>query len=289
MRVLVAGATGVLGRELMPALEAAGHEALGFSRRGGKDVRAIDALDIDAVAGLVASFRPDAVVNVLTAIPEDVNPRKVADAFAPTNRLRTEATRNLIASAPEAFHVAESIAFIYEPGPGLAAEDDPVWGDPPEPFVPILAAVDTLERASLDAGGAVLRLGYLHGPGTGFAPEGGMTKLVRKRQMPLGGASASVLPFLHTADAATAFVAAIERRERGVLNVVEDDPAPMREWLPAFARMIGAKRPRKLPVWMVRLAAGPYGVAFVNDIRGSSNARAKQTLGWTPTHHFPER
>jgi nucleoside-diphosphate-sugar epimerase len=287
MRVLVAGATGVLGRELMPALAAAGHEAQGFSRRGGEGLRAIDALDIDAVAGLAASFRPDAVVNLLTAIPEDVNPRKVAAAFAPTNRLRAEGTRNLIASAPEAFHVAESIAFIYDPAPGLATEDDPVWADPPAPFVPILAAVDTMERATLDAGGAVLRLGYLHGPGTGFAPEGSMTKLVRKRQMPLGGASASMLPFLHTADAAAAFVAVLERRERGILNVVEDDPAPMHEWLPAYAKRIGAKPPRKLPVWLVRMAAGPYGVAFLNDIRGSSNARAKQALGWAPRHHFP--
>jgi nucleoside-diphosphate-sugar epimerase len=286
--VLVAGATGVLGRPLMGRLAEAGHTAVGFSRRGGDAVRSVDALDAGAVRALAEEVRPDVVVNLLTAIPENLNPRRIGEAFAPTNRLRIEGTANLIAAAPEAHHVAESIAFVYDPAPGLATEEDPLWVDPPAVFAPILDAVRTLEREALAARGAVLRLGYLHGPGTAFDPAGGtFTDQVRKRRLPLAGPSTGVLSFLHVDDAAAAFVAAIERRFEGVLNVVEDDPQPVREWLPAYAAKLGAKPPLRVPRWLARLASGAYGDAFYNDLRGASNAAARERLGWAPAHRFP--
>ena len=284
----MAGATGVLGRPLTERLAAAGHRVVGFSRRGGDGARAVDALDGAAVRALADEVRPDAVVNLLTAIPGDLNPRKIGEAFVATNRLRVEGTANLIAAAPDAHHVAESIAFVYDPGPGLATEDDPLWREPPAVFAPILDAVRTLERSTLDAGGAVLRLGYLHGPGTVFDPDTGMfTEQVRKRRLPLAGPSTGVLSFLHVDDAAAAFVAAIERRAQGVVNVVEDDPQPVRAWVPAYAAKLGAKPPLRVPRWLARLASGAYGDAFYNDLRGASNAAARERLGWTPTHRFP--
>jgi nucleoside-diphosphate-sugar epimerase len=287
VRVLVAGATGVLGRPLVARLTAAGHEVTGFSRSGRDGTRAVDALDAAAVRAVADEVRPDAVVNLLTAIPAAFNPRKIGAAFEATNRLRTEGTRNLLAAAPEAHHLAESIAFIYDPAPGLAGEDDPVWRRPPASFGPILAAVGELERAVLDAGGAVLRLGYLHGPGTGFEPGGAMHQQIRRRQLPLAGPAGGVLSFLHVDDAAGAFAAALDRRATGLLNVVEDDPEPVRAWLPRYAKQIGAKPPLRMPLWLVKLVAGDYGAAFFTDLRGASNARAKAELGWAPQHRFP--
>ncbi len=287
MRVLVAGATGVLGRPLLPALRAAGHEVTGCSRRGGDGVRAVDVLDAAALGALVAEVRPEAVVNVLTAIPGQLNPRRIAQQFAPTNRLRMEGTQNLITAAPDALHVAESIAFLYDPAPGLATEDDAVWRQPPGGFVAVLAAVRELETATLAAGGTVLRMGSLYGPGTAFADGGAFARQARKRQLPVAGAGDGVLGFLHVDDAASAVVAVLATGARGVLNVVEDDPRPAREWIPAYARSLGAKPPRRVPRWLVRLLAGEYGVAFFDQLRGASNARAKERLGWAAAHRFP--
>jgi nucleoside-diphosphate-sugar epimerase len=287
MRVLVAGASGVLGPPLVALLAERGHEVTGFSRSGRAGPRAVDALDAAAVRALAEEVRPEAVVNLLTAIPAEFSPRKIGEALAPTNRLRTEGARNLVAAAPDAYHVAESIAFIYDPAPGLATEADPVWRRPPSSFAPALAAVGELERTALDAGGAVLRLGYLHGPGTGFAQGGSMLGQVRKRQMPVAGAGDGVLSFLHADDAATAFAAALDARPHGVFNVVEDGPEPVREWLPRYAAHIGAKPPRRIPLWLARLVAGEYGAAFYSDLRGASNAKARAELGWAPQHRFP--
>jgi nucleoside-diphosphate-sugar epimerase len=290
MRVLVAGATGVLGRAVLPALEAAGHEVVGFSRRGDGDrLRAVDALDGEAVAGVADEVRPEAVVNLLTAIPARINPRKIGEVFELTNRLRTEGSRNLLSAAPDAHHVAESIAFIYDPAPGLASEDDPIWREPPRAFAPILAAVRQLERQTLDAGGAVLRLGYLYGPGSAFdEPDGAFARDTRARRMPIAGSGAGVLSFVHADDAASAFVAAVDRRARGVFNIGEDDPESVRDWLPRYAAHLGAQPPRHVPGFLVRLIAGGYGVAFYESLRGASNTKAKAGLGWAPDHRFPD-
>lgn len=290
MRVLVAGATGVLGRPLMRVLRDAGHDVAGFSRRAhGEGVHATDALDAAAVNAVVADFRPDAVVNALTAIPPRIDPRHIDRDFALTNRLRSEGTRNLIAAAPEARHLGQSIAFIYDPAPGLATEEDPLWRKPPKAFGPALAAVLELERSTREAGGVVLRLGQLHGPGTAFDAGGSFHAGVGARKIPVVGGGTAVFSFLHTDDAATAFAAALEAEAGTTFNVVEDRSLTVAQWLPDYARELGAKPPRRVPLWLGRLVGGAYGAAFFTRLRGASNARARDALGWAPRHAFLER
>lgn len=288
--MLVAGATGVLGRPLMRVLREAGHEVAGFSRSGrGEGVQAADALDADAVNAVVSGFRPDAVVNALTAIPARIDPRHIDRDFALTNRLRSEGTRNLIAAAPEARHLGQSIAFIYDPAPGLADEDDRLWADPPKAFGPAMAAVLDLERLTRESGGVVLRLGQLHGEGTAFDDGGSFHVGVGARKIPLVGGGTAVFSFLHTDDAATAFAAALGAEGGTTFNVVEDRARTVAEWLPAYARELGAKPPRRVPLWLGRLVGGAYGAAFFTRLRGASNARARDVLGWAPRHAFLEQ
>ncbi len=288
MRLLVAGATGVLGRPLLAALRAAGHDVTGFSRHGdGAEVLAADALDRDAVAAVVATARPEVVINVLTAIPARIDTKRLERDFALTNRLRTEGTRHLLATAPQARHLGQSIAFLYDPAPGLAGEDDPTWKAPPREFAAVLRAVLELERQTRAAGGVVLRLGQLHGPGTTFAADGSFAQGVRARRIPLVGRGTAVSSFLQVEDAASAFVAALAAEAGATFNVCEDGGATVAEWLPAYARALGAKPPRRVPVAVARIAAGEYGAAFFTRLRGASNARARARLGWAPEHAFP--
>jgi nucleoside-diphosphate-sugar epimerase len=295
MRVFLAGATGVIGRALVPLLVEAGHEVVGLARsaeraaeveRMGVEAAVANALDRDAVVTAVAAARPDAVVHQLTAIPPDAEPRKFDKQFAATNVLRTEGTANLLAGAARAGadrFLAQSIAFAYEPEGGpVKDEDAPLWRDPPAKFAAALAAVKSLERQTLDAGGTVLRYGQLYGPGTSYAPDGGTAELVRKRRFPIVGDGGGVFSFVSAHDAGRATMLALERGARGVLNVVDDEPAPVREWLPAYADAIGAPPPRKLPAWLARLVAGSFAVQLVTETRGASNERAKRELGWRP-------
>jgi nucleoside-diphosphate-sugar epimerase len=295
MRVFVAGATGVIGRALVPLLVGAGHEVVGLARsveraaeveRLGAEAALGDALDRDAMLAAVAGARPDAVVHELTAIPASIEPRKFDRQFQATNALRIEGTRNLLTGAAEAGaerFVAQSIAFAYDPeGGAVKDEDAPLWRDPPAKFAAALEAIRSLERQVLDAGGTVLRYGQLYGPGTAYAPDGGSAALVRKRRFPIVGDGSGVFSFVSAADAARATVLALERDVRGVLNVVDDEPAPLREWLPAYAEAIGAPPPRRVPAWVARLAAGSFAVRSLTEIRGASNERAKGELGWQP-------
>lgn len=292
MRVLVAGSTGVIGRQLLPVLVAEGHEVVGLARSAdtatGARVLVADALDRAAVARAVREAAPEAIVNLLTAIPAQVNPKRLAEEFALTNRLRTEGTRNLLAAAGQVGVtrvVAQGLAYAYDPhGSGLADEDTPLWLDPPGPFVPVLAALKELERATLDAGGTVLRFGHLYGPGTIYAPDGSFARQVRDRQVPLVGGGTATFSFTHTHDAATAVAAALVAGPAGALNVVDDDPARMSQWLPYLAAELGAEPPRRAPAFLARWAVGPWGVAFMTQLRGADNARAKRILGWEPAY-----
>ncbi len=302
MRVMVAGASGVIGRQLVPLLLSAGHEVVGLSRSGrmAPDVAqlspgpgrlrslAVDALDRSAVARAIGDTAPDAVVNVVTAVPAEIDPKRMVEQFAMTNRLRREGTRNLT-DAAEATGVrrviAESLAYIYEPSDdGPANEDEPLWRHPPQEFAPNLAAALERERMTLDAGGVVLRLGHLYGPGTAYAADGSFVAAVRQRRVPLVGRGASVFSFSHTHDVATAVLAALDKDAVGVLNVVDDEPAPTREWLPFLSDLLDAPRPRKAPVAIARLAAGGWGTAFMTRLRGADNARARLSLDWQPRY-----
>jgi nucleoside-diphosphate-sugar epimerase len=293
MRVLVAGATGAIGRALVPLLAAAGHDVTGLSRSRGRAAELeltgarlvqADALDRDAVRRVVRETAPDAVVNLLTAIPAEINPRRMARDFAVTNRLRTEGTRNLLAAADAAGVkriIAEGLAYIYEPGgEGPADEDQPIWAPPPRSFAPVLAAVRDLETQTMEQGGLVVRLGHIYGPGTIYAPDGSFVRQVLAGKMPLVGAGSAVFSFIHTYDAGTAIVAALDRTVTGALNVVDDDPAPMSRWLPEFARILGARPPRSVPAAFARLAVGGWGVAWMTQLRGADNARARTALDW---------
>ena len=298
MRVFVAGATGAIGRALVPRLRAAGHEVTGMTRSreradalraAGADAVVADAFDAAAVSEAVAGARPEVVVNQLTDIPHALDPRRYAQQMRGLERIRTEGYRNLVDAARAAGArrlVAQSIAFVYAPGAGPAAEDDPPWHGAPEPFATTLRATLAGERAVLESRleALVLRYGWFYGPGTSFAADGATVEMVRKRRYPVIGRGAGVWSFVHVDDAADATVAAVASDATGILNVVDDDPAPAREWLPALAEAVHARRPMRVPPFVARLAAGSFAVAFATAQRGASNARAKDALGWTPAH-----
>jgi nucleoside-diphosphate-sugar epimerase len=290
MRVAVAGATGVLGRAALPQLRAAGHEVRGFARdpAGLEDVTALDLLDREGVLALARDWRPEAIVHLATAIPKEPGRRNVAESFAATNRLRTEGTR-ILAEAAEAAGgarlVSQSIAFVSVPGEGPADEEVPLRDDPADPLTAAAAPIAELERLTLEAGGAVLRFGQLYGPGTMFAADGAIGRTAAAGRMPIlhRHGRSSTFSFVHADDAATAIVTAVAAGASGVFNVVDDDPATADEWLPALAAALGGRRPRRLPAWLARPMAGAYGVAFMTDLRGATNAKAKAELGWRPS------
>jgi nucleoside-diphosphate-sugar epimerase len=294
MRVFVAGATGVMGQRLLPALTAAGHEPIAMTRSPEKagalqatGIEAVvcDAYDAPRLAQAVADARVDQIVHLLTDLPEEINMRKFEREVQSTGRLRREGTRNLLAAARSAGVkriVAESIAFVYAPqGDWIKGEEAPLA----TATLPAAAEpVADLERQVLDAGGIVLRYGQLYGPGTAFRREGSWTANLRRRRLPIVGAGSGMFSFLHVDDAASATVAALEHDGPATYNVVDDDPAPVSEWAPVYARAVGAPLPWHAPAWLVRLAAGRLAVEMMNELRGASNARIKRELGWAPTY-----
>jgi nucleoside-diphosphate-sugar epimerase len=301
MRVFVAGATGAIGKQLVPRLVAAGHEVHGMTRSESKramldELGAVavvaDGLDRDQVAEAVATARPDVIVHQLTAIPARLDMRHVNRDFALTNRLRTEGTDYLL-SAGQAVGVRRFVAqsngaFPYaRTGGPVKSEEDPLDLAPPREMRESWAAIRHLEEAVLCADwtqGIVLRYGGFYGPGTSLTRGAEQVELVRKRKFPLVGDGGGVWSFIHIADAAEATVAAVEHGSRGVYNVVDDDPAPVAQWLPALAAELGAKKPMRVPRFIGRLFAGEYGVVVMTEIRGASNAKAKRELAWRPAH-----
>ena len=250
-----------------------------------------DALDPDQVAQAVGEATPDVIVHELTAIGS-VDLRHFDRDFALTNRLRTEGTDHLL-SAGQAVGVRRFVAqsygawFYVRTGGPVKSEEDPLDPTLAREMRETLAAIRHLEEAVLDARwteGIVLRYGAFYGPGTSLAPGGEQLEIVRKRKFPLIGDGGGVWSFIHIADAAEATVAAIERGHRGVYNVVDDDPAPVAEWLPAMAQELGAKKPMRVPRFVGRLFAGEAGVVAMTDARGASNAKAKRELRWRPAH-----
>jgi nucleoside-diphosphate-sugar epimerase len=301
MRTFLAGATGALGTQLIPRLVANGHEVVGMTRTAAKRdaLRALgarpvvaDALDPDAVARAVAEAEPEAIVHQLTALSGTLDLRHADRFFAPTNRLRTAGTDHLLAAGRAVGtrrFVAQSYAgwpFARSGGP-VKSEGDPLDPDPPQALRATLAAIRHLEEAVTGAGwvdGIVLRYGGFYGPGTGLSrdPDAPMAVPVRRRRFPVVGDGGGVWSFVHIEDAATATVAALERGRPGIYHVVDDDPAPVREWLPALAAALGAQPPRRVPRWLGRLAAGGAATVMMTEVRGASNAKARRELGWEP-------
>jgi nucleoside-diphosphate-sugar epimerase len=303
MRIFVAGATGALGRQLVPMLVANGHEVTGMtSKRENQDlVRSLgakpvvaDALDPDQAAQAVAQAEPDVIAHQLTALSGKIDLRHFEKTFAPTNRLRTDGTDHLLAAGRALGvkrFVAQSFAgwpFARTGGP-IKSEDDPLDIDPPDGIRSTLEAIRYLERSVMDAAwteGIVLRYGGFYGPGTSLGlPDGEQLEMIRKRKLPIVGNGEGIWSLIHIEDAASATVAAIEHGKRGIYHVVDDEPAPTKVFLPAAAEVLGARKPMRVPRWVGRLLAGEPAVVMMTEVRGASNAKAKRELGWKL--HYP--
>jgi nucleoside-diphosphate-sugar epimerase len=295
MRVFVAGGTGAMGRRLVPQLVARGHQVaatttdagkLGLLRQMGAEAVVMDGLDAMSVGEVVAYARPDVIVHQMTALsaarigkPDFKHPERFG---ALTNRLRTEGTDNLLAAA-EATGVAHIVAQSLAAWPansedGLVTEEEPLaLQELPSKMRIMTEPLRHVEHVVVKAGGAALRYGPFYGPGGGVEEQ---IELVRKRRLPIIGGGTGYFSWVHLDDAATATVLAVEQRANGVFNIVDDEPAPVREWLPYLAACAGAKRPLRIPAWLARLLAGEMGVAVMTKGRGFSNAKAKRELGW---------
>jgi nucleoside-diphosphate-sugar epimerase len=304
MKVFVAGATGALGKQLVPRLVDAGHEVVGMTRSAeradlvrelGAEPAIADALDPEAVGAAVSTARPEVIVHQLTALAGSLDLRHFAESFAQTNRLRTEGT-DILLSAARAAGTRRFIAQSYAGWPSertggpVKTEDDPPDPDPPTAVRSTVEAILYLERTVVGATpieGLALRYGGFYGPGTSLQfdpPAGEQTEAIQGRKFPIVGSGAGILSLIHIGDAAEATAIAVERGAPGVYNVVDDSPVPAREWLPEAARELGAKKPFRVPRWVGRLMAGEAATVMMTELRGASNEKAKRELGWTPRH-----
>lgn len=305
MRVCVVGAGGAIGKRLVPLLVANGHEVIGTTRRPenvegvralGAEAVVLDLLDRQATIDAVVRARPDAVVHEATALSgaSFTNMRRFDHEFETTNRLRTVGSDNLLAAARAAgasrFVAQSYTSWPYaREGARIKSEEDPLDPDPPRAMRRSVAAIEHLEQAVQAAEGIegiVLRYGSLYGPGTSLATgEGGVhVEAIRRRRFPIVGEGSGIWSFVHVDDAASATVLAIERGKRGIYNIVDDEPAPVAEWLPALAEAVGGKPPRRVPAWLGRLVGGEAALAIMTESRGASNAKAKRELDWNPDY-----
>jgi 2-alkyl-3-oxoalkanoate reductase len=300
VRVFLAGATGAIGRQLVPMLLAEGHEVHGSTRSperarelqsSGASAVVVDALDREALAAAVAQARPQAVIHELTALPQRIDPRTMERDFVLNDRLRVEGTRNLVDAAQAsgaARIIAQSIAFSYAPGPPgtLHVESDPLLRgeQATASYARSAEAVRELERTTCQAGGLVLRYGYFYGPGTSICRKGSTGREVSRRRIPIIGGGSGVWSFIQIRDAAAATLAALEHGASGAYNVVDDDPARVSDWIPALAQALGARPPRRVPAWLARPLAGSFGVQVMVEQQGADNALAKRELAWSPAH-----
>ena len=301
MRIFVAGATGAVGRALVPALVSAGHSVTGMThspekanaiRRAGAEPVVADGLNARAVRAAVISARPDVIIDEMTDLATATDLRHFDRAFAVTNRLRTDGTDHLLAAAREAEvkrFIAQSFCgwtFSREGG-AVKTETDALDPDPPQELARTLDAMRYLEQIvtkSIHPEGIVLRYGSFYGPDTGMFSRAMIDEL-RHRRVPLIGTGAGWWSFLHVDDAASAAVAAIEHGKPGqIYNIVDDEPAQVSAWLPALAGILGAKPPYHIPAWVGRLLAGEHMVSMMTQVRAASNAKAKQELGWRPAY-----
>lgn len=301
MKVFVTGGTGALGRFLLPQLLENGHEVVALTRspakaelidRTGASAVIANPLDKQQLTAAVRRAEPEVIIHQLTALSEVGNFRKFDQEFALTNRFRTEVTDTLLAAA-RTIGTRRFIAQSYcgwpyaKKGGPVKTEEDPLDPKPPESFTKTLAALKSLEDKMRNVSfleGVALRYGSFYGPGNAIGKGGTVYKAVRRRQLPVIGGGGGIWSFIHTMDAARATVAAISRGAPGIYNIVDDEPARVSTWLPAFARAIGAKPPYRIPHWLGELLVGKAGVMMMTQIRGCSNAKAKKELGWKPVY-----
>jgi nucleoside-diphosphate-sugar epimerase len=298
VRVFIAGGTGAIGRPLVTALAAAGHEVAVYSRHEEK-VTALgvpgvvpavgDAFDADTLMRAVQSFRPEVVINELTSLPQTFNPLGIKRSFDLTSRLRREVSNTLVRAALAADArrvIAQSISFAYRPGSGVRNEADPLWTDAKGQIGALTGSIATLESNTLgDAGleGVVLRYGSFYGPGTYFDPGGLYPTMLKRRLLPMPGRGRGIFALVHIDDAAAATVAALEG-PTCIFNGADDVPAPASEWMPYVADLIGAKPPRRVPESLVRLGAGKFMAYLMCDQPAVSSERARTELHWSPRY-----
>ena len=300
MKVFVAGAGGAVGKRLIPLLVASDYdvvamtrspEKVDFLKEAGAEPVVADGLDRTAVMEAVTRAEPEVIMHQMSGLTGIKSFKKFDNEFALTNRLRTEGTNHLLEAARAAGArrlIAQSFGnWNYErTGTGPKSEEDPLDPEPPPNQRRSIQAIRHLEQAVIGADGiegVALRYGNFYGPGTGFGLDGDLVKLVRERKLPIVGDGGGVWSFIHMDDVATAAIAAIASAP-GVYNISDDEPAPVAEWLPDLARAIEAKSPRRVPVWLGRLAIGEVGVSMMTQIRGASNAKAKREMGWAPRY-----
>jgi nucleoside-diphosphate-sugar epimerase len=299
MRIFLAGASGVIGRPLLRGLLDAGHDVTAMTRssqraeglrRTGAEAVVGDALDADGVTRLIADAHPEVVINEVSSIPRRLNPRKYGREMGPNDRVRIEGAKNIVDAAAAAGArrvVSQSFAVIYAPvGPGPKDEDAALYLDSPFPLRRTIEALAFLEQETLGTKGlegVALRYGFFYGPGTTYAHDGDVAARVRKRRLPVVGAGTGEFSFIELGDAVSATIAALAG-PTGVFNVVDDHPAQVREWLPFYAAVVGAKPPRTVPRWLVRVLAGEFAAYSMTQTRGASNARIKRELGWAPRY-----
>ena len=299
MKILVAGATGVIGRPLVRQLVAAGHEVFGTTRSENRsgEITAVggtpvvcDALDADSTLRAVTEATPEVVINQLTALPKEYNP-KDPDFYTQNNLIRKVGGHNLVEAAKAAGvrrFITQSLSFMYrQEGTWVKTEDDPVEDRAPGGFGDAYRAMIGHEREVLDAEefeGLSLRYGFLYGPDTWYASDGTTGIEVNKRKFPVVGAGTGTFSFTHPEDAASAAVCAVENGTSGIYNVVDDEPAALKDWLPVYAKALGAKPPRHVPLWLAKLVAGKATAISAVEMRGASNVKAKKELGWQPKY-----
>jgi nucleoside-diphosphate-sugar epimerase len=298
--VFVAGATGAIGRPLVRQLREAGHEVTGMTRSpakadqlraAGAEAVVCDAFDFDRLSGAVEQARPEVVIHQLTELPSTYDVRHYGRMVAPTNKLRSEVTPVLIGAAREAGArrvISQSIAFIYAPVGGPVKEEGDALIDEGQSAVVdavrATAGMESMVTGAQGVDGLVLRYGQFYGPGTYFAADGSIAKEVRRRRFPIVGDGGGVFSFVHVEDAASATVAALDHGRAEIYNVCDDEPAAVSEWLPVYAQTLGAKPPRRVPVWLARLLGGSIAATSATELRGASNAKAKRDLQWSPRY-----
>ena len=300
MKVFLAGASGALGRYLVPQLVQAGHQVDALTRSpskvawleaaGAKAVVA-DAMDPVGLKKLVHDSGPEAVIDELTDLPQTMGIRAFSHFYDRLTPLKATASPALLEASVEVgarVHIMQSIAFLYAPGGAeRKVEDDEVFTNPPREWTEVLPTFLRAERAvaaSSEPTGIVLRYGFFYGPGTSYAADGALARMARRWLLPVVGGGGGLYSFIHLEDAASATVKALESGRPGIFNIVDDHPVAMRDWLPRYAALIGARRPLRVPGWAGRMAAGALAVHYATTLRGAANDKAKAQLGWQPKY-----
>jgi nucleoside-diphosphate-sugar epimerase len=300
MRVFLAGASGVIGPTLVPMLVKDGHQVSAMTRTPAK-VGALEAMgaepvlcdvfDAERLRDAVVAARPEVVISHLTDLPQNFNPRKMKEAYAANDRVRGEGSENLLAAAEAAGarrFLWQTVSFMTKPaGPPVLDETAPLWTDAPPPVNTSIRLHERMEHRIVEnpnVEGIVLRFGFWYGPRTGFAHDGTIAQAVRKRRYPIVGSGGAISQFVHVEDVAEATIAAMTNGGPGVYNITDDDPVPMREWLPEYARVLGAKPPRRAPLWLAKLLVGEFMTVQATTMRGASNEKAKRELNWKPKY-----